>query len=442
MNRDDWSGWLPVLIAAPVLTLPTAAPRATVAVLAVTAALMVLLGPRRQLATPIEIPWMVLIVAVTIGAYQARFVDLMLPKFAGFVLGALALRALLLTVKSARRVRILTAAYLVVGWCTAIVAALTSPDWKGKIPWLHAAATTLPRLAARLPGTQEPVNANPLGCLTLFFLPLLVMLFVSTLRPQQGDADMTRLRQSLLQASCLFGGLTLLLVLMLSQSRTSWVSAGLTAFVLLAWRYRVARLAGIAAGASILFSAWWMGVHVFTDDRSLIWSKALDRIAAHPLVGVGLGSFRQIVQSMNGNQPIITPHAHNTFLQVALDSGIPGLIAYAALLILATFMTWQVAAQSSDAGLRSLGIGLWASLLAVHLFGITDAIALGAKIGLFFWWNLGLIGALHGVVTKERKHSIENLGKNFNRVGQSTTILSGAGSGGTPRVQKEGWSVG
>jgi len=87
-------------------------------------------------------------------------------------------------------------------------------------------------------------------------------------------------------------------------------------------------------------------------------------------------------------------HAHNVFLQTALDVGIPGLIAYVALLIVATLMCWQTY-RDGDPLAQRIALGLWGNLVAIHLFGLTDAVALGAKIGLFLWWSLGMIAALH-----------------------------------------------
>jgi hypothetical protein len=57
-------------------------------------------------------------------------------------------------------------------------------------------------------------------------------------------------------------------------------------------------------------------------------------------------------------------------------------------------MAWQVyrtAARSEGI----LALGLWGNLVAVHLFGLTDAVVLGAKVGLLLWLSIGLIAALH-----------------------------------------------
>ena len=117
-----------------------------------------------------------------------------------------------------------------------------------------------------------------------------------------------------------------------------------------------------------------------------------------PYTGCGLGTFRRVVHIL---YPLflVAPdvdigHAHNLFLQVALDLGVPGLIAYVALLVIAAAMCWQVYHQRAGPE-RALALGLGGGLLAQHVYGLTDAVALGAKHGVALWMLLGLVVALH-----------------------------------------------
>jgi putative inorganic carbon (HCO3(-)) transporter len=97
-------------------------------------------------------------------------------------------------------------------------------------------------------------------------------------------------------------------------------------------------------------------------------------------------------------------HAHNEFLQAALDLGIPGMIAFLALYIGSFWMLadiWKATRVSLSDGddqsliTRFLTLGLAGSLVAHFIFGLTDAVALGAKPGILFWMLLGLVTALH-----------------------------------------------
>ena len=52
------------------------------------------------------------------------------------------------------------------------------------------------------------------------------------------------------------------------------------------------------------------------------------------------------------------PHAHNNSLQVAVDLGIPGLVAYLALLASFGLCAWQVYRSSESHSIRLLAAGL------------------------------------------------------------------------------------
>ena len=83
-------------------------------------------------------------------------------------------------------------------------------------------------------------------------------------------------------------------------------------------------------------------------------------------------------------------HAHNILLQTALDIGLVGLAAYVGLLALLLVRADQAARGDNRFAARvAAGAGL--SLIGVHLFGLGDAVSLGAKVGLFQWIAAGLV---------------------------------------------------
>ena len=50
--------------------------------------------------------------------------------------------------------------------------------------------------------------------------------------------------------------------------------------------------------------------------------------------------------------------------------------------------------ETVEDGVRWLGLGIVGSLVAFHVYGMTDAIALGTKPGVAFWMILALSAAL------------------------------------------------
>jgi O-antigen ligase len=135
---------------------------------------------------------------------------------------------------------------------------------------------------------------------------------------------------------------------------------------------------------------------------------------------MGMNTFRKVVHAL---YPIfnISPdfdfgHAHNEFLQVGLDLGFPGMIAFISIYIISFLMLIQIWKPLSlvekesrcqelyDPDLiRALVIGLGCGLFAHLLFGMLDAISLGAKPGIFFWMLLGLITGLYKNVVEYDK---------------------------------------
>ena len=126
------------------------------------------------------------------------------------------------------------------------------------------------------------------------------------------------------------------------------------------------------------------------SGRPEIWSRAIYAIQDFSFTGTGLGTFRRVVNLL---YPLFTispdtdiAHAHNMLLQVAVDVGLPGLIAYLALLELAAAVAWSAARRSSGVAC-SLSLGLFAGLIALHIYGLTDALALGPSRGSCSGWR-------------------------------------------------------
>jgi putative inorganic carbon (HCO3(-)) transporter len=179
----------------------------------------------------------------------------------------------------------------------------------------------------------------------------------------------------------------------------------------------LALVVGLVAGAGLAYAAanvealaalWERSGGVETgvgtislSGRVEIWSRALYAIQDFPFTGCGLGTFREVVWLL---YPLFTippstdvAHAHNIFLQVALDVGLPGLASYLALLGQAGYSAW-VAARAGG-GYRAPALGLLGGLVGLHVYGLADALAPGSKPALLFWMALGLLAAMHRLVS-------------------------------------------
>lgn len=121
------------------------------------------------------------------------------------------------------------------------------------------------------------------------------------------------------------------------------------------------------------------GRHEAVADRLIIWGRALEVFAAHPLFGVGFGNFHDVVYKEGGivlNVPLgyESLHCHNTYLEVLTGLGLAGFIAYLGMLIacLARLVRfWRARSGQFPDCFVLAGIG---ALGAYMVFGMVDMI--------------------------------------------------------------------
>jgi hypothetical protein len=102
------------------------------------------------------------------------------------------------------------------------------------------------------------------------------------------------------------------------------------------------------------------------DTRELRWQAAARMVAEHPVLGVGPGGFREeyAAESRNAELDEQTPVAHNMYLEVAAELGLPGFALFVAMIVLAATAS-ERAVRTGDPAARTEAIVLQASLLAV-----------------------------------------------------------------------------
>ena len=139
------------------------------------------------------------------------------------------------------------------------------------------------------------------------------------------------------------------------------------------------------------------------QDRLQVWSRALYMLQDFPFTGIGMGSFEQVTNLL---YPLfIAPgggitHAHNLFLQVAVDLGLPGLVAWLSILILVVAVSWRVyrlGRVNGDSWLAGLGVGLLCSQVALAVHGIANVSVWGEiRAAPIVWAVWGLAMASYG----------------------------------------------
>lgn len=413
----DWLEGAVLLMAAPFLLFPTLKPLLTLAALLSLAVVWIVRTLVERMpwpSTPFSGVILLWAIALGIGISVTALPQVTLPKAAGLVLGLAIWRYLVLVVTTPARIPWAVIGLLGVGGAMTLMGIL-STNWPSKVPFLSGLLAYIPSSLVTMPEAPSAgVHANQLGGTVLFYFPLVITFFWGGGPKRLPDWCW----RGILAVTTV--GLTALLLL--TQSRSAWIGAlGSLWVTLLLWismplaRRKRWLLGGVAGG---LLGILLIGIIVIGPARlemalqepgamaavgSLntlgfrfeVWQWALATIQDFPFTGCGLGTFRDVVRLLypiNVDPGYDIAHAHNIFFQVALDVGLPGLIAYLAWLGITIGVSWRVARCSTNR--RFLLLGILSGILALHIYGLTDALAPGSKPNLIFWYGMGLLAAL------------------------------------------------
>jgi putative inorganic carbon (HCO3(-)) transporter len=331
---------------------------------------------------------------------------------------------------SRRRVSILPLAVLAAGLgAGAALLGLLGTDWVVKIPVLRGVMQVLPAAIRGVPGAESGFNPNQVAGALIMLVPVQA----TTLWALVSDSALSRRRKVVLGAVVTIGLALTLAVILLAQSRVAWAALLLGLLLLLvavARRFRLAWLLLLLAILVVVVSVGPVGVGQWFVERGWLiesgdaswaerielWQVGLAVVSDHPFTGTGMNLFRQIARQRS---PLFhfaldhdIGHSHQTYLQVALDLGIPGLIFYLSALGGALAVGWQTFRQAGQRLARSsapriIALGGTVGLLVHAVWGLTDAVALGAKQG-FLWW---LVLALVVASASPRQGGVPSLGQ-------------------------------
>ena len=194
---------------------------------------------------------------------------------------------------------------------------------------------------------------------------------------------------------CLTGVLisgVLVLVEVLSQSRNSILGMAITFLVafLLCYPRRWYLLTFVPIVIAImiwiilhdvrLYSYWVMmrgEVAISFQQRVTIWARAIYMVQDFPFTGIGMGNFERLADSLYpfSIDPGGIHHAHNLFLQIAVDLGIPGLITWLAAWLGIIHISWRIYRGSHP--FKALGAALFISQIVLGSVGLLDSVVWG-----------------------------------------------------------------
>ena len=344
---------------------------------------------RVGVALPVHLPVAVLLLLAVATWWVTPDRSITGPQMARLALGVAWGYALIAWAERLQRLRWLVRGMLVGGLALAAAAPFVV-DWNGlnKLPLLPVSLYNQFR-----PLVGDTVNPNVMAGAIVCVLPVAL-----ALGGWGSGAVGWRDRTLAAVAAAVLGSM-----LVLTQSRGAMLALGAALLVLATLRWRWGGLV-LLVGMGVVGLAFWrnpslasqvvsVGMRVGQGSRLELWSRAIYLIEDFPWTGVGLGMYGPVVDNL---YPLFTsgpglPHAHNLALQVAVDLGLPGLVAWLSIVLLvyaAAWQSWRSARRRKDSWGSALTAGLLAAHTALLVHGVSDAVTWGMVRTAVVPWGL------------------------------------------------------
>lgn len=438
--------WVPILLSAPLFAFSSWLPLIPLMIVPGLWIAIWLAGGKPLAITPLNLPILIIALMMMVSVFATYDLYISLGFLSGAVIG---LGFYFMAAHYGKTSRGWWTIFFVFVGLSTLICAVDSLliSWPQKISLLNPITSLLKTPLVTLPVLSVPPHANNLPILLLSVIPIQVVLTGSILfRRKEWAMSFGRARTNGLTLLLVLSTLVNLLIFILAQSRGGYISLAITCIFLLftasSPRFRWILIGGMLAGVLILIMLW-SGRQLspvqetytnLSNDPSLsidtlesrveMWSRAIYGIQDFPFTGMGINTFGHIMPALYpvfSNSVEVSTNAHNAYLQVALDLGIPGLIAFLAVQLGTFWMwfkVWKIIRhwRSLPPGepplptfggfgflARGIVLGLGGALLSLILIGLTEANALGTYLPI--WVMTGLISALYNqsLVLKNEK---------------------------------------
>lgn len=122
--------------------------------------------------------------------------------------------------------------------------------------------------------------------------------------------------------------------------------------------------------------------------RIALWESTIAMIADKPLLGIGWGAYGLVYPEydffvQDAGTKIF--HAHNMYLHIAAEIGIPGLLVFLAILWGHAHRALNLAISTSDRWAAGLMLGALAAIVGIAVGGFTDYVLFNIQMSMLFW---------------------------------------------------------
>ena len=294
----------------------------------------------------------------------------------------------------------------------------------------------------QLPGNYKPygfmTNRNLFGSAQALLLPFAIYILYAASRTWKIIAAFSissifvSLILSLTRASWLSGiaiilGAAILVLIFVPTMRKKWMLGTVTTAIVIALILAMLTLPGKESGlaSSVKERAASLATNTSTTniaganiaERLKIWKKTATMIGDHPLMGVGAGNWKVVMPSYGLDSTVFAKgyyapdRVHNVYLQIASESGIPGVIFYVGFWLIIVWTGFSFLRKTDNENKKIMVILMLAGLSAVAVdamfsfanerveHSIYMTLMAGIIVGLYAQETLG---AGHKIVTPKR----------------------------------------
>lgn len=128
--------------------------------------------------------------------------------------------------------------------------------------------------------------------------------------------------------------------------------------------------------------------------RLALWESTIAMIMDKPLLGIGWGAYFLVYPQYDfflNNANIKIFHAHNMYLNIAAEIGIPGLLTFLSIMYGHVRLALSVINSAGEDWSSGLMLGIVAGVMGVVINGFTDYVMFNIQLSMLYWLLNGLI---------------------------------------------------
>lgn len=186
-----------------------------------------------------------------------------------------------------------------------------------------------------------------------------------------------------------------------TRSRGAFLAfaAGTFFMLLVVRKFRMILALFVLAATTVFFMPKSMIIHLDAEgkeqsliERYYLWDRAVSVIKAKPLQGTGINTYAEshVKYDSTGNWRVRNYYAHNGYLQMAAETGLPSLLCFLVFLGIYLKRSSRYALGGAEGLERYVILGLMAGITNFLILAAVDTVLHNAMPAMMLWYLLGI----------------------------------------------------